>query len=350
MTWAAVIVGGIGATAGAVSSNQAAGAASDAAGAQQDAANLSYADQLKLNAQNRRDSQPYRDSGLNALNQLNYLMGLGGTPTEMAHTQDNFDADKYKAWRIEQMTAQVMNQFKNPDKQAKIIAKRTADINAKLSDEAKIWADYKKRSNAAPNKTSGEFWDMRDPEQGVDKGGQSGTEFGFLQKRFNNDEFEKDSGYQFRMNEGARAVDAGASARNGLLSGAAMKAMLKYGQGFASNEYGNAYNRFTGDQGNMYNRLAGISGTGQQQMNETQQRNQQGMNAAGGYMQNAADAKASGIAGAENARQSGYEQIGNVLTDAITTYANKPAAPSGGTNTWGGSGSTLFDPTTGKYG
>ena len=320
MPWGALA----GAVVGGIAQNQAAGAAKDAAGAQQDAANLSYADQLKLNAQNRRDSQPYRDSGYNALNQLNYLMGLGGQPQELAHTQDNFDPTKYQAWRIQQMTDATMKQFKNPKKQAAAIEKRTAKINAMMSDPAKAWADYKSRSNAAPNKVSGAFWNQRDAAgQPAD---QSGEGFGFLQQRFNNDVFEKDPGYQFRMDEGNRSIQGSAAAQGGLLSGAAMKAMQKYSQGYASNEYGNAYNRFTGDQQNMYNRLSEIAGTGQQQVNDTHQQNQQGLNSASNYLGNAADARASGIMGAENARQSGYETLGNTLMDTYGIYsANKKA-------------------------
>lgn len=314
MPWGAAIA----AAGGIYAANQSAGAAANAAKGQQQAANLSYQDQLALMRQQRRDAAPYRDAGYNALNQLNYLMGLGD-PTAMAQTQNNFDPAAYKQWRIQQMTDTVNSQFKNPQKAAQVIARRTELISKAMDNPANAWADYVTRSKTAPNKTQGDFWAKRDPSQGAQPG-QSGSEYGFLQKRFNNQEFEKDPGYQFRMDEGARAVDSGAAARNGLLSGAAMKAMQKYGQGFASNEYGNAYNRFTGDQQNMYNRLAGISGTGQQQMNQTNQMQSQGLNNAAGYMQDAAAARASGIVGANNARQSGYSGFGNVLTDAIKTY------------------------------
>jgi len=321
----AITIAAVGAAGGIYSQNQAAGAAESAAKGQQDAANLSYQDQLALMRQQRQDAKPYRDSGYEALNQLNYLMGLG-SPTAMAQTQNNFDPAAYTNWRIEQMKANVMKNFKDPAKQAAVIAKRTQRITAAMQNPANAWADYQTRVKTAPNKTQGDFWAKRDPSQ--TQGGESGSEFGFLQKRFNNAEFEKDPGYQFRMDEGNKAVESGAAARNGLLSGAAMKAMQKYSQGFASNEYGNAYNRFTGDQQNMYNRLAGISGTGQQQMNQTNQQQMYGLNQAGGYMQNAADARASGIMGANAARQSGYSQLGNTLMDGIAMYqANKKANP-----------------------
>lgn len=57
-------------------------------------------------------------------------------------------------------------------------------------------------------------------------------------------DFEADPGYQFRLSEGNKAVQASAAARGGLFSGATGTALQDYSQGLASQEYGNAYNRF----------------------------------------------------------------------------------------------------------
>lgn len=55
--------------------------------------------------------------------------------------------------------------------------------------------------------------------------------------------FQQDPGYQFRLNEGNKAINAAMSARGGANSGAALKELTRYGQDFASNEYQNAWNR-----------------------------------------------------------------------------------------------------------
>jgi len=94
-------------------------------------------------------------------------------------------------------------------------------------------------------------------------GDKSDANYGFLMKRFNNQEFEKDPGYQWRKDEGNRGISATQAARGGLLSGAAAKEAARYNQGYASNEYQNAYNRFTGDQDSQYNKLSGIKSSGQ---------------------------------------------------------------------------------------
>lgn len=137
------------------------------------------------------------------------------------------------------------------------------------------------------------------------------AEGGEFNRNFGADDFEADPGYAFRVNEGQRALDAGASARGGVLSGANLRATARYGQEYASNEYSNAYNRFNNDRSLRFNRLAGIAGLGQIATNE--------LGAARGAMANnvselslqRGNAQAGGYAGAANALQSGLSTLGN---------------------------------------
>lgn len=57
-------------------------------------------------------------------------------------------------------------------------------------------------------------------------------------------DFEADPGYQFRLSEGNKAVEASAAARGGLFSGATGTDLQNFSQGLASQEYGEAYDRF----------------------------------------------------------------------------------------------------------
>lgn len=84
-----------------------------------------------------------------------------------------------------------------------------------------------------------------------------------LTRSFSADDFQKDPGYDFRMQEGQKALERSAAAKGGLMGGGFAKALSRYGQDYASNEYQNAYNRFNNDQANRFNRLAGIAGVGQ---------------------------------------------------------------------------------------
>ena len=138
-----------------------------------------------------------------------------------------------------------------------------------------------------------------------------GDENGSLMRDFSMADFEADPGYAFRMSEGTKAVEGGAAARGGLLSGAAQKALQKYGQESASQEYGNAFNRFTGQQTNKYNRLAGVVNTGQGATNQVS-------NAAGQFGQQ----QANNIIGAGNAQAAGQIGQANALVGGINQGFN----------------------------
>jgi hypothetical protein len=79
-------------------------------------------------------------------------------------------------------------------------------------------------------------------------GNTGADQYGFLSQRFGMDDFNADPGYQFRLEQGQNAVERANSARGNLLSGAGLKDMDRFTQGLASQEYGNAYNRFNNDQ------------------------------------------------------------------------------------------------------
>lgn len=121
-------------------------------------------------------------------------------------------------------------------------------------------------------------------------------------------DFEKDPGYQFRMDQGQQALERSASARGGVLGGAALKAISRYGQDYATGEYSNAYNRFNADRDRRFNRLSGIAGTGQTATTTTATL---GANAAG----SAADAQIS----AGNARAARAINTGNAISDTAGT-------------------------------
>ena len=62
-------------------------------------------------------------------------------------------------------------------------------------------------------------------------------------QNFGMEQFKQDPGYAFRMSEGMKALENSAAARGGLLSGATMKGIQRYGQDMASQEYMNAFKR-----------------------------------------------------------------------------------------------------------
>jgi hypothetical protein len=109
-------------------------------------------------------------------------------------------------------------------------------------------------------------------------------------------DFETSPGYQFRMDEGSKALDRSAASRGLLRSGAHQKAITAFGQGIASEEYGNY----------MDNLLA-VSGLGGQAASS-------GNNTAANLTGNAAD----NIFRGGVARGSAYSAGANALASGIS--------------------------------
>lgn len=134
---------------------------------------------------------------------------------------------------------------------------------------------------------------------------------GQFDREFTLADFNKDPGYQFRMDEGQRGIEAGAAARGGVLNGGTLKALTRYGQDFASGEYNNVYNRFNNDQTTRFNRLSSLAGTGQ---TATRDVATMGTQVAGNIANNqigAGNARASGYVGTANAVNNGIQTLGN---------------------------------------
>lgn len=150
-------------------------------------------------------------------------------------------------------------------------------------------------------------------------------------KNFSMSDFQADPGYGFRMSEGMKGLERSAAARGGLLSGATLKGIQRFGQDLGSQEYMNAFNRYQTERAARLQPLQSLAGVGQ---TTAQQIGQAGMQTA----QNIGDIQQSGAA----ARASGYVGQANALTGALNTGLNyyqgqqmmNRLAPSGGGYSW----------------
>ena len=143
-----------------------------------------------------------------------------------------------------------------------------------------------------------------------------------------------DPSYKFRLGEGMKALERSAAARGGLISGGALKAAQRYGQEFASNEFGNAYNR-----------LASMAGIGQTATGAMSGAAGQFGSNAGNLMTGAGAARASGYVGGANALTSGLGQYMNYTQskDLMNRLLPQQVAGGGGRLVnFGGSGSGTF--------
>jgi hypothetical protein len=137
---------------------------------------------------------------------------------------------------------------------------------------------------------------------------------------------QMDPGYAFRLGEGMKALERSAAARGGLLSGATMKGLQRYGQDLASQEYGAAYNR-----------LAGLANVGPRAAGVVSDLGNTYATSVGNMLTGQGTNQANALLAAQRARSSTYGQLGNVLG----RYLNTP--------TVGGFNNAGINPASGEY-
>lgn len=152
---------------------------------------------------------------------------------------------------------------------------------------------------------------MQYDEKGNPIGMATGEDY--LTHQFTAEDFlnNMDPGYQFRLQQGREQAERQANQAGGLIGGNALRGLQDYTQGMASQEYGNAFNRFQTQRSNIYNTLASIAGIGQASQSQANQLAQNYMNAQTGLTTGAAAARAAGQIGAANALSGGLQGAGS---------------------------------------
>lgn len=169
---------------------------------------------------------------------------------------------------------------------------------------------------------------------------------------------QNDPGFQFRLDQGQKLLENSAASRGDLLSGATAKGLIDYGQGAASAEYGNVYNRalstydtnynaFEQNQTNTYNRLAALAGIGQTSTQQLGQAGQSAANNISNTLLTSGQQIGNNINNAGAARASGYVGSANAWTGALNNLTSSVGSLYALHNLNGGGGSTPTTPTGG---
>lgn len=132
-------------------------------------------------------------------------------------------------------------------------------------------------------------------------------------KPFGMQQFQQDPGYAFRLSEGMKALNQQAAARGGLMSGNALRAAQQYGQGLASQEYQNAFNRYLTEREAQLNPLQSLAGVGQTGVSNLGAAGQQYASNVGNIVMGAGAAQGNALLAAAQARGSAYKGIGQTL-------------------------------------
>lgn len=253
MAWVAVAVGGASLVSGYLGS-QAAGRAADS---QTNAANRANDTQLQMYNQTRDDQTQYRQAGNNALDILS------GRQAGYGDLQKKYD------------TA-----ISNRENLVNLIKGSGGQTDARWGPGAEAY-----------NKEAEGYRSQLDAMGPQLSGAQLGQNI-----------MSQDPGYQFRLDQGNKSINAAASARGRAVGGATMKELTRYGSDYASSEYGNAYNR-----------LAAMAGIGQTANAQSAQNNMNYGNQYGQNQSNIGNAQAAGEIGQANA-------INSAIGNGANTY------------------------------
>ena len=157
---------------------------------------------------------------------------------------------------------------------------------------------------------------------------RSAADFGkYASAEFGADKFKADPGYAFRMSEGMKALERSAAARGGLMSGATMKGIQRYGQDLASQEFTNAFNRYQAERTGTLNPFQALAGTAQTSANVLGGQAGELGRQLGSNIIGAGNAQAAGQIGAANAIVGGLGQGLNFyqqsqMLNRLPNYAN----------------------------
>jgi hypothetical protein len=204
--------------------------------------------------------EPFRQAGMGAQNRLLDLLGIGYSPDQIA-----------QEYRSRVGTGQM--------------------TEAQFVQWARSQGIPDQRLMQARNMLLGQTTGM----------GATQSDFGSAARPFTMESFQQDPGYAFRLGEGLKALERSAAARGGLLSGSTGKALQRYGQDMASQEYGNAFNRFYTERQNLLNPLLSLSGRGQTASSELGQQAGQFGQAGANMLGQIGNVQAAGTIGSANA-------------------------------------------------
>ena len=288
--------------------------------------------------QSREDMQPWYQAGSAGIGRLSDLLGLQGGSVQ---SREQIYQDLLPQYTTTQTTGggAQSNFVVAPDGTVLDLSSQTGLQNYRfregLDDQVqreltRMWnpedfqdvGGFKRMSPAA---TTSDVIDYEALNAAVDTqlaGQQTPDDYGSLMETFDMSKFEEDAGYQFRQDEARKALERQMAAQGITLGGGgygeinptAARMLEEQSQGLASQEYGNAYNRYVGDQLNKFNMLMGVSGMG---AGMTGQMQQAGQSYAGNVGQLTTDL-ASAQLNAQMANQSQPSMFGTLLGGGLT--------------------------------
>jgi hypothetical protein len=143
-------------------------------------------------------------------------------------------------------------------------------------------------------------------------GSNASGSFGSLNQPFNADTFKSQSPqYQFNLQQGGQGVLNTDSNAQGAESGAALKDLMSFNQGYANNSYNSAFSNYQQQQNNVFNRLSGLATIGSNAGSNSATGASQFSQSIGNTTSSIGASQAAGTVGAANAIGGGIQSAGN---------------------------------------
>lgn len=139
---------------------------------------------------------------------------------------------------------------------AAALAAAKTQVTTSLGDSNKQLADYYDQGRS----------DMQE-YQNIGQQGLEGLSDPETRRNFQQSDFYEDPGYQFVLEQGQRGIQNSMSSKGSLLSGATMKALDRFNQGTAAQQYQNSFDRFGQNRAYQTQTLGGMAGIGQNAAN-----------------------------------------------------------------------------------
>ena len=169
-------------------------------------------------------------------------------------------------------------------------------------------------------------------------------EAGAFRRTFTGEDLEQDPGFQFRLKAGQTALERGAAARGGLLSGRTGEQLVEFGQELGSQEFGRAFDRFRATQGDLFSRLFNISEAGRGAAGGTAQLGEQAAARIGQTQLGVGQAQAGGELAKGQIRSGLFTDVSNILQQQKENALFAATGGLGGQG-FGGLGGTTATPT-----
>ena len=257
-------------------------AAGDAARQQQEAIQGALQVQARNAEEGKAALAPYQTTGTLANRRLRQLLGLGGAPS-------------------------AGNSYQNI-------------LDAKMAQYRQAFRPEEDNTTAAQAARSQIYRDAQEEYAG--QGDSNAGDYGSLTRNFSAADLNADpvyqSGLQFGLDQGTKAINERAIANGGYDSGATLKALTRFGNDYGSTKANESFARNMTQRQNTYNMLSGASGAGQNAAVGAGGLGMQGAAATGNLLTDYGNAGAAGRVGSANAWSNAFGGVGS----AIQGYQN----------------------------